>query len=78
MATTSNGENHDAPSLRVLGAFFLLLGGIVLIATFWALEQPRAALVNAVSGAVLAMVGGAMCMIAKRMSTNKTQESSDD
>ena len=51
------GEQRDATSLRVMGFFFCLLGVIVLIATFWALEHPRAAIVNAISGGTLAVVG---------------------
>ncbi len=69
MAKTSNGDHQrDAGSLRVLGAFFAILGSIVLLATFWELDRPRAAVVNVASGAVLVAVGAGMGMIAKRLS----------
>jgi hypothetical protein len=67
-------DARDASSLRVLGVFFAILGGIVLIATFFALAQPRAAFVNAISGLVLSGVGFGMFRIAERLERRERGE----
>ncbi len=58
---------RDAASLRVLGIFFAILGGTVLVATLWELDSPRAAIVNAVSGIVLSSVAMGMLAISRRL-----------
>ena len=58
-------KGQDVGKFFVL--FFAILGSIVLLATFWALDRPRAAIVNVISGAVLVAVGVGMGMIAKRL-----------
>ncbi len=63
--TTDHGE-RDVASIKILGFFLTVLGLLVLVGTFAALENPRGAIVNAISGLVLATVGAAMLFWAKR------------
>ncbi len=39
-------SQRDAATLRILGVFFVILGGLVLVGTFWALDNYRATIVN--------------------------------
>lgn len=66
--TSSNASDRDAASLRILGSFFLVLGVLVLIGTFWTLDNARAMVVNLGSGLVLGGVGGLMIMASARRS----------
>ncbi len=58
-------EEHDAKDFAkrdgetyiAVGLFIFALGVPVLIGTLWALEKPNAAIVNAVCGAVLTLIG---------------------
>jgi predicted phage tail protein len=54
-------------TLRILGWFFVPLGGLVLMATFWTLENVRATVVNVCSGLVLVVIGIAMIYVARRI-----------
>ena len=72
-AESSDGRQRDASSLRVLALFFSVLGGVVLIATLWTLDKPRAAVVNAVSGGILASVGVGMMLTARRLSATTSE-----
>ena len=65
--STDNNRQRDAASLRILGAFFSALGGLVLVATIWALDDRRAAIVNFAGGAILVAVGGGMLLAARAM-----------
>ena len=65
-APTTDGS-RDAASLRILGAFFIILGCLVLIGTFWTLDNTRAMIVNVVSGLVLAGIGTGMQISARKL-----------
>ncbi len=65
MDTTDHGE-RDVASIKILGFFFTVLGLLVLVGTFATLDNPRGAIVNAISGLVLATIGAAMLLWAKR------------
>jgi len=59
-------RERDAASLRILGFFFAVLGSLVLIGTFWSLDNFRAVTINLASGAVLMFVGLGMIYLARR------------
>ena len=67
MTETTNAE-RDAATLRMLGWFFVALGLLVLVGTFWTLGDPRAMLVNLGSGLVLGGVGVGMLVASRRLS----------
>ncbi len=58
---------REATSLRMLGFFFIILGALVLLGTCWTLDNFRASVVNVCSGSVLAMIGGGMIYISRRL-----------
>ena len=60
-------DSRDAASLRILGIFFFVMGVLVLIGTFWTLENPRGTVVNIGGGLLLCAVGIAARRIARRM-----------
>jgi hypothetical protein len=62
---------RDAASIKILGFFFTILGLLVLLGTLGALDNTRAAIVNAVSGLVLALIGAAMLLLVKHRSNPK-------
>ena len=49
---------RDGETGMAVGLFVLALGIPVLIGTLWALDSPRAAIVNAICGSVLILIGG--------------------
>ena len=49
---------RDGETYMAVGLFIVALAIPVLIGTYWAMERPHAAVVNAVCGATLAVVGG--------------------
>jgi predicted phage tail protein len=57
---------RDAASLRMLGFFFAILGTLVLIGTFWSLDNARAIIVNVASGGMLVAVGVGMLVLSRR------------
>lgn len=62
-AVTANETlKRDSETNVAVGLFLFALGIPVLIGTLWALERPRAAVVNAICGGVLLLIGG--CVIA--------------
>ena len=63
-------SKRDSVTLRILGVFFTLLGGLVLIATLWTLEDPRATVVNIGSGLMLILVGVVMIATAGRLDSS--------
>ena len=63
--TTDHAE-RDAASLKILGFFFTVLGVLVLLGTFWSLDNTRAVVVNVASGALLTLVGLGMIAFARR------------
>ena len=58
---------RDSDSLRVLGFFFLVLGCMVLVGTFWTLGNLQGMIVNLGCGLVLTGVGVTMLLIARRL-----------
>lgn len=50
-------EQRDAEMYIAIGIFILAVGIPVLIGTIWAMDRPHAAVVNAVCGAVLCLIG---------------------
>ena len=48
---------RDGETYIAVGLFLLALGIPVLIGTYWALSRPRAAVVNALCGGVLGLIG---------------------
>jgi uncharacterized membrane protein len=55
--TPAEQYDRDGISLSMMGAFFSVLAVLVLIGTFWALGQFRAAVVNFTAGAILLTIG---------------------
>lgn len=56
--TSDNEMNkRDGETNMAVGLFLFVLGIPVLLGTFWALDRPHAAFVNAVCGAVLLFIG---------------------
>ena len=49
---------RDGETSMAVGLFVLALGLPVLLGTFWSLDNPRAALVNAICGLALLLIGG--------------------
>lgn len=49
---------RDGETSMAVGLFVLAVGVPVLIGTIWALENPRAAVVNAICGLALMAIGG--------------------
>lgn len=49
---------RDGETGMAVGLFVLALGLPVLLGTIWALDTPRAAIVNAICGLVLVVFGG--------------------
>lgn len=49
---------RDGETSMAVGIFVAAIGLPVLIGTIWALENPRAAVVNAICGLVLLGIGG--------------------
>ena len=53
---------RDGETNMAVGLFLFVLSLPVLLGTFWALDRPRAAFVNAVCGGVLFLVGAAVIL----------------
>ena len=66
--TTENHE-RDVSTLRVLGFFFLVMGALVLVASYEAIGNTPAMIVNICSSLVLLAVGGGMVWVSKRMAS---------
>lgn len=64
--STDIGRQRDAGAMRIVGWFFILLGGLVLLGTLWAGDNHRAMIVNACSGALLAAIGMGMIYFSYR------------
>ena len=71
---TDAWSQRDAATLRILGVFFVILGGLVLVGTFWALDNPRATIVNIGSGLLLAGIGVAMVFVSRLVNRPKSEE----
>ncbi len=71
-------KHRDAASLRVLGIFFLALGGLVFVGTFWTLDNGRAIVVNLASSAVLLAVGLGTILAGRRMARRHRNEQPED
>lgn len=56
--TATEMMKRDGETYIAVGLFIVALSIPVLIGTIWAMERPHAAVVNAVCGVVLAVVGG--------------------
>ncbi len=63
---TTDHDERDAASIRILGFFLTILGMLVLIGTYWAIGNMHAVIINAVSGLVLTLIGVAMLAFARR------------
>ena len=55
--TKNEMVKRDGETSMAVGLFILALGIPVLIGTLWALDNPRAAVVNAICGFVLILIG---------------------
>ena len=60
-------RDRDAATLRVLGAFFSLMGLLVLIGTFTAIGKTSAVVVSVCSGSTLLFIGLGMWWYARRL-----------
>ena len=67
-------SQRDAETLRILGVFFVILGGLVLVGTFWALDKYITMIVNLGSGLVLAGIGVAMVFVSRRVNRRVSEE----
>ena len=61
------GRRRDAGSLKIVGWFFLILGSLVMLGTFWARGNQRAMIVNVCSGALIAVIGIGMVFLSRRL-----------
>jgi predicted phage tail protein len=68
---TDAWSRRDAETMRILGTFFVILGSLVLVGTFWALDNFRATIVNLGSGFVLAGIGVAMVFVSRFVNRKK-------
>jgi hypothetical protein len=64
----NSNRERDISTLRVLGAFFAVMGGLVLLATYEAIGNTPAVVVNVCCGLVLSAVGLGMLIVANRLS----------
>lgn len=71
---------RDAATLRILGVFFVILGGLVLVGILWALDNYRAMIVNLGSGLLLTGIGVAMVFVSRLVNRRISEdaERSDD
>ncbi|MCA9216055.1 MAG: hypothetical protein KDB27_23470 [Planctomycetales bacterium] len=63
-------RERDSATLRVLGIFFLIMGSLVLAATYEAIGNVPAVIVSVISGLVLLGVGIGMIGFSWRLSRN--------
>lgn len=54
---TESFQKRDAETYIAIGIFIAAVGVPVLVGTIWAMDRPHAAIVNAVCGAVLCLIG---------------------
>ncbi|MBP8128858.1 MAG: hypothetical protein KA184_04695 [Candidatus Hydrogenedentes bacterium] len=54
---TEDFGKRDAETYMAIGIFIMAVGIPVLLGTMWALDRPHAAVVNAICGAVLCLIG---------------------
>ena len=71
------GASRDAASLRLLGAFFCILGTVLFIGTWWSLDDLRATVVSVASSAAILVVGVGMLLAARRL-VRKASLDADD
>jgi len=68
---TTDHRERDAASIKILGFFFSVLGALVLVGTFWSLDDSRAVTVNLASGSVLTSIGlGMICFVRRGRKKN--------
>ena len=75
---SNESTQRDSATLRILGIFFTILGVLVLIASFWTLNETKALVVNLVSGSVLVCVGTGMIIVSRRMANSATATGIDE
>ena len=63
----TESQERDVATLRVLGIFFLIMGGLVLVASYQAIGNTPALVVNVCSAVVLLSVGAGMKWVSKRI-----------
>jgi len=64
---------RDAATLKVLGAFFAIMGLLVFVSIFYVIGDPPAAIVTVASAAVLCGIGGGMIWAGRRLSRRGNQ-----
>jgi hypothetical protein len=57
--TVAELMKRDGETYMAVGLFVVALAIPVLIGTIWATDRPHAAIVNAIAGTILLLVGGA-------------------
>lgn len=67
-------RERDVATLRALGSFFSLMGVLVLIGSFEAVDNRPALIVSCVSGSTLFCVGMAMLWKGRRMQKQTTEK----
>ena len=67
MDGTSNNRQRDIATLKVLGIFFSIMGGLVLIGTYEAVGNSAAMIVSVCSGLTLLAIGLGMWFVSCRM-----------
>ena len=75
---SNESTQRDSATLRILGIFFTILGVLVLIASFWTLNETKALVVNLLSGSVLVCVGTGMIIVSRRLTTSATATGIDE
>ena len=74
MENQSDYRERDVATLRALGSFFSLMGVLVLIGSFEAVDNRPALFVSCVSGSTLLGVGVAMLWKGRQMQKRATEK----
>ncbi len=68
----TDGRQRDGQTFTVLGLFFAVMGGLVLIGTFGAVGKTSAVVVSVTSGLVLLMIGIGMSWFGRRLTRGRS------
>ena len=73
-AKQAANRERDVATLRVLGIFFSVMGALVLVASYKAIGNTPALVVNVISALILVVVGGGMLWASRRLARGTNHE----